>query len=114
MEEIPVPDKKGQIKVLHEIGDSKNKITFFRAIDQHPPYASKEDIDYLFRALNAEQVMDIFIALLQEKKILLMSNYKALLTHAAIALNSFLFPLSWSFSFIPILPSVLIDTLDAP
>ena len=51
MDEIPVPDKGG-ILVLHEIGNQT--IPFFRHIDQYPPYATKHDIEYLFRALSAE------------------------------------------------------------
>ena len=52
MEEIPVPDKKGQIMVLHEIGNQQ--VNFFRAVDQYPPYSSTSDVEFLFRALNAE------------------------------------------------------------
>ena len=51
MDEISVPDK-GNILVLHEIGNQT--VTFFRNIDMYPPYASKNDIEYLFRALDAE------------------------------------------------------------
>ena len=83
-------------------------------IDQYPPYAKRADIEYLFRALNAEQVIDIFLALLLEKKVLLISKYKALLTHASIALISFLFPLCWKHVLIPILPKNMTDVLDAP
>ena len=112
MEEIPVPDKQGQVQILHEIGNQA--IPFYRAVDQYPPYASRSDIEYLFRALNAEQVIDIFMALLLEKKVLLISKYKALLTHASIALISFLFPLCWKNTWIPILPRNMTDVLDAP
>lgn len=49
-----------------------------------------------------------------EKKILLISKYKSLLTHAAIALISFLFPLCWKHVLIPILPKNMTDVLDAP
>jgi hypothetical protein len=83
-------------------------------VDQYPPYASRADIEFLFRALNAEQVIDIFLALLLEKKVLLISKYKTLLTHASIALISFLFPLCWKNTWIPILPRNMIDVLDAP
>lgn len=68
----------------------------------------------MFRALDAEQVIDIFLALLMEKKVLLISEHKALLTHAAIALISFLFPLCWKHVLIPILPKNMTDVLDAP
>lgn len=112
MEEIPVPDKSGQVLVHHEIGEKK--ISFTRPIDQYPPYATKADIEYLFRALNAEQVIDIFIALLLEKKVLLISKYKALLMHASVALISFLFPFSWKHVMIPILPKNMTEVLEAP
>ncbi len=71
-------------------------------------------MEFLFRALNAEQVVDIFLALLLEKKVLLISKYKALLTHASVALVSFLFPLCWKNAWIPILPKSMTDVLDAP
>lgn len=37
MEEVPVPDK-GNILVMHEIGNQT--ISFYRPIDQYPPYAT--------------------------------------------------------------------------
>ena len=49
-----------------------------------------------------------------EKKVLLISDHKALLTHAAVALISFLFPLCWKHVLIPILPKGMTDVLDAP
>lgn len=72
------------------------------------------DIESLFRSLSAEHVVDIFLALLAEKKVLLISKYKALLTHACVAFMSFLFPFSWKHVLIPILPRSMIDVLDAP
>ncbi len=59
-------------------------------------------------------MIDIFLALLLEKKILLISKYKALLTHASVAFMSFLYPLSWKHVLIPILPKNMTDVLDAP
>ena len=111
MEEIPVPDK-GNILVLHEMGDQT--LPFRREVEQYPPYAGKPDVEYLFRALSAEQVVDIFLALLQEKKVLLISSHKSLLTRACVALVSFLFPLCWKHVLIPILPVNMTDVLDAP
>ena len=71
-------------------------------------------MEFLFRALNAEQIIDIFIALLTEKKVLLISKYKALLTHASIALISFVFPLCWKHVLIPILPKCMVNAIEAP
>lgn len=45
---------------------------------------------------------------------LLISKHKSLLTHAAIAFISFLFPLCWKHVLIPILPKNMTDVLDAP
>lgn len=59
-------------------------------------------------------MIDIFIALLLEKKILLISEHKALLNHAAVALISFLFPLCWKHILIPILPKNMNPVLEAP
>ena len=59
-------------------------------------------------------MVDIFLALLAEKKVLLISKSKALLTHACVAFMSFLFPFSWKHVLIPILPRSMIDVLDAP
>lgn len=64
--------------------------------------------------MDAEQVIDIFLALLLEKKVLLISEHKSLLTHASVALISFLFPLCWKHVLIPILPKSMTDVLDAP
>lgn len=64
--------------------------------------------------MDSEQVIEIVLALLLEKKVLLISDHKALLTHAAIALLSFLFPLCWKHVLIPILPKGMTDVLDAP
>ncbi len=51
MEEIPVPDI-GSVLVQYDIGNQT--VPFFRKIDQFPPYASDEDIENLFRALDYE------------------------------------------------------------
>jgi hypothetical protein len=45
---------------------------------------------------------------------LLVSRYKNLLTQACVALMSFIFPLNWLHTLIPILPVEMIDVLDAP
>lgn len=43
-----------------------------------------------------------------------MSNYKSLLTQACVALMSFIFPMQWQHTLIPILPAAMIDVVDAP
>jgi hypothetical protein len=52
--------------------------------------------------------------MLVEKKVLLVSKHKNLLTQTAFSLMSFIFPLCWKHNIIPILPASMIDVLDAP
>jgi hypothetical protein len=59
-------------------------------------------------------VLEIFFQLMLEKKILLVSKHKSLLTQAAISFQSFIFPLCWKHNLIPILPAEMVDILDAP
>lgn len=49
-----------------------------------------------------------------ERKVLFVSRHKSLLTHAVVAFMSFIFPLCWKHTLIPILPSEMIDYLDSP
>lgn len=43
-----------------------------------------------------QNVIDVFLGLLLEKKILLISAHNALLSHASAALLNMLYPFSWS------------------
>jgi len=83
-------------------------------VDQYPPYSCKDGTEFLFRALQADLVIEVFIALILEKKVILISNYKSLLSHACFSLLSYLFPLCWKHSLIPILPRSQIDFVEAP
>lgn len=111
MDEIPLPDQ-GNLLIQHEIGT--NIIPFYRPVDQYPPYATKQCIENLFKCLTVDDVLEVFVQLILERKILLVSRYKTLLTQSCIALMSFIFPLNWLHSLIPILPLEMIDILDAP
>ena len=83
-------------------------------MDQYPPYSTKQSIENLFKCLSVEYVLEIFFQLMLEKKILLVSKHKSLLTQAAISFQSFIFPLCWKHNLIPILPAEMVDILDAP
>jgi len=110
MDEVPLPDK-GNILIQHEIEET---ISFCRPVDQYPPYASKTCIQNLFKALKVDDVLELVAQLLLERKILIISKYKALLTQVCVALQSLIYPLAWNHTLIPILPAQMIDVLDAP
>ena len=59
-------------------------------------------------------VIELMTQLALERKILLVSEHKTLLTQVAVALCSFIFPLSWNHTLIPILPMSMINVIDAP
>ena len=59
-------------------------------------------------------MVEIFLSLLLERKILLVSAHRALLYHCAIALISFLYPFRWVHNLIPVLPMHLVSFIDAP
>ena len=77
MDEIPLPDK-GNLLIQHEIGT--NTIPFYRPIDQYPPYATKTCIENLFKCLTVDYVIEIFMQLALERKLLFVSRHKSLLT----------------------------------
>ena len=68
----------------------------------------------LFRALSLTNVLTIWGILWQEGRVVLCSRYYALLTPVAEALLSLLYPLVWEGIYVPVLPSDMVDVLDAP
>ena len=99
MEEIPIPSK-GEVQVDYDLASMS--VSFYRPLDQFPPFATKEDLEYLFRALTIDNAVSVFLALLLEKKIILRSAYKALISHATVALSSLLYPLAWNGVLVPV------------
>ena len=77
VEEIPLPDE-GKLLVQHEIGGKT--ASFFRPIDQNPPVVDREEIEILFKCLECDSIIEIYTALLLERKVLMVSKHKALLT----------------------------------
>ena len=88
--------------------------SFYRPTDQNPPVVGRLEIENLFKCLTIDQIIELYTCLLIEKKILLISKHKALLTQVMNSLISFMFPFQWKHTFIPILPINRTDILDAP
>lgn len=66
------------------------------------------------KQLGINNVLDLFCAALTEHKILFLSSSYQRLTEACRALLSLMFPLKYSFTYIPILPAQLIEVLCSP
>ncbi|XP_075780386.1 myotubularin-related protein 5 isoform X3 [Pelodiscus sinensis] len=68
----------------------------------------------LFRQLGITNVLCLFCAALSEHKILFLSSSYQRLTDACRALLALLFPLKYSFTYVPILPAQLLEVLSTP
>ncbi|XP_069764353.1 myotubularin-related protein 5 isoform X3 [Narcine bancroftii] len=68
----------------------------------------------LLKQLGINNVLDLFCAALTEHKILFLSSSYQRLTEACRALLALMFPLKYSFTYIPILPAQLIEVLSSP
>ncbi|XP_066490713.1 myotubularin-related protein 5 isoform X3 [Tiliqua scincoides] len=68
----------------------------------------------LFQQLGITNVLGLFCAALTEHKILFLSSSYQRLTDACRALLALMFPLKYSFTYIPILPAQLLEVLSTP
>lgn len=57
---------------------------------------------------------EVFLALLQEHKVIFVSDSQIVLGYVIEALLSFLYPLRWEHVILPILPEKLLQLLEAP
>jgi hypothetical protein len=58
----------------------------------------------LFSVLSVDRVAEVFLALLQEKKVFFVSDSQIVLGYVIESLLSFLYPLKWEHVILPILP----------
>ncbi|KAI2504746.1 Rab guanyl-nucleotide exchange factor [Fragilaria crotonensis] len=68
----------------------------------------------LFTAMSISNIIVVVGCLMEETKVVLLSQRYGLLTPCAEAFLSFLFPFEWQGIYIPIMPYSLLDVLDAP
>ena len=69
---------------------------------------------HLFRLLSVDNIILIFSALLNERRVLFTSNRVEDLTIAAETFKSLLFPMIWRHIYVPVLPEPLIERVCAP
>ncbi|KAJ7390984.1 ARS-binding factor 1 [Desmophyllum pertusum] len=73
-----------------------------------------KSVSVLFNQLGIHNVLSLFCATLTENKILFYSSSYSQLTHATQSMLALMYPLKFSYVFIPILPAALLDFLSAP
>ncbi|GAA6102774.1 myotubularin-related protein 5 isoform X1 [Tachysurus ichikawai] len=75
---------------------------------------SGSSVAQLFRQLGIVNVLYLFCAALTEHKILFLSKSYQRLTDSCRALLAIMFPLKYSFTYVPILPGKLLEVLSTP
>ncbi|WPG98559.1 Hypothetical protein R9X50_00135100 [Acrodontium crateriforme] len=78
------------------------------------PGSRNTDLYALFRCLTIPNIVILFEYALSESRVIFVSSHTAMLQLACSALTSLLYPLKWSGVLIPILPSRLVQALEAP
>ncbi|KAI9980128.1 hypothetical protein PInf_026795 [Phytophthora infestans] len=108
--EIPLPPP-GQIQVQLTLPDRNLVIS-------RPPKNDLPLADFpfrpLFQVLDINNVLLVFSCVALELKVVLCSKHIGLLTPVAEALLATLLPFSWQGAYIPVLPTSLLDVIDAP
>ncbi|KAK6377123.1 hypothetical protein LTR64_000502 [Lithohypha guttulata] len=89
---------------LYAKKEAKNELPGSRTIDLYP----------LFRCLTIPNIVVLFEYLLAESRIILVSAYTSLLKLVSNALLSLMWPFEWSGVYIPVLPTRLMEVLEAP
>ncbi|ETM37585.1 hypothetical protein L914_15878 [Phytophthora nicotianae] len=108
--EIPLPPP-GQIQVQLTLPDRN-------LIISRPPKNELPLVDFpfrpLFQVLDMNNVLLVFSCVALELKVVLCSKHIGLLTPVGEALLAILLPFSWQGAYIPVLPTSLLDVIDAP
>ncbi|XP_071238052.1 myotubularin-related protein 13-like isoform X1 [Salvelinus alpinus] len=73
-----------------------------------------KSVALLFQQLGIQNVLSLFCAVLTEHKVLFHSTSYQRLGEASRALEALMFPLKYSYPYIPILPSRLLEVLSSP
>jgi len=89
---------------LYAKKEARNELPGSRTTDLYP----------LFRSLTIPNIIILFEYLLSESRIILVSQYTSMLKLASKALLALLWPLEWSGVHIPVLPTRLMEVLEAP
>jgi uncharacterized membrane protein YgcG len=108
--EVPLPPQ-GKVEVMVSLPGCLLSIS-------RPPINQLPMVDFsyrpLFATLSIDHILQIFTCLALERSVCICASNVALLTPIQEALLSFLFPFVWQGCYVPILPTHLLELLDAP
>uniref|UniRef100_A0A671NAU3 Suppression of tumorigenicity 5 protein-like n=1 Tax=Sinocyclocheilus anshuiensis TaxID=1608454 RepID=A0A671NAU3_9TELE len=106
--ESPFPAPGKTIKVKTFLPGAGNEVIELR----RPMDSRLEHVDFesLFNCLSVRQVVRVFASLLLERRVIFVAD-KLSCVHAVVAL---LYPFSWQHTFIPVLPTSMVDIVCCP
>jgi hypothetical protein len=113
MYDIPLPQPGGAIIRWNCFSKNDYNIEMARSPSNKLPLVNFS-YQPLFRTLSITNILVLWGVLLQEGRVVLRSRHLSLLTPIVEALLSLLFPFTWQGMYIPLLPSNMLDALDAP
>ncbi|KAK9471393.1 AEX-3 domain-containing protein [Dipodascopsis tothii] len=109
---LDAPTPVDNTQVLVEVSD---KLLYARrhAVNE---LAGTRDVDLyaLFRCLSVDRIVSLFEAVLADGRVIFVSTHLAMLSIAARAITTLMFPLTWRSVYIPVLHCRLMACLDMP
>jgi hypothetical protein len=109
MYSVPVPHPASMVK--YRIGHKTMEFVM-PPLFNYP--VQNVDLQHLFKSLDIPKIVSIFEAMLLENKIILYSNHLGVLNPIAESLRLLLFPFEWHAVYIPVLPMLLCNAIQAP
>lgn len=113
----PIPEEHNLINLTFSNGNGIiiQELTFRRPISrQLPSIPENHNLNLFFNYIEPKTMVEIFAALLAERRIIFVSCNLDKLSSCLQASCSLLFPMIWQHIYIPILPMKLKDYLSAP
>ncbi|XP_030056882.1 DENN domain-containing protein 2B isoform X2 [Microcaecilia unicolor] len=110
--ESPFPAPGKTIKVKTFLPGAGNEVIELR----RPMDSRLEHVDFecLFKCLGVRQIIRIFASLLLERRVIFIADKLSTLSSCSHAVVALLYPFSWQHTFIPVLPSSMIDIVCCP
>ncbi|XP_060731307.1 suppression of tumorigenicity 5 protein [Tachysurus vachellii] len=110
--ESPFPAPGKTIKVKTFLPGAGNEVMELR----RPMDSRLEHVDFesLFSCLSIRQVVCVFASLLLERRVIFVADKLSVLSSCAHAVVALLYPFSWQHTFIPVLPSSMVDIVCCP
>ncbi|XP_063800122.1 DENN domain-containing protein 2B isoform X2 [Pseudophryne corroboree] len=107
---FPAPGKTIRVKTFLP-GAGNEVIELRRPMDSRLEHV---DFECLFRCLSVRLIIRIFASLLLERRVIFVAEKLSTLSSCSHAVVALLYPFSWQHTFIPVLPSAMIDIVCCP